>query len=82
MLIRVTERTDHTTLLLNSTHILMVKPIAAGGSTIYLACGSLHHPDLLKVRESVEELTRALQVDGCVATPEAIPAADGLTAAH
>ncbi|GGC45593.1 hypothetical protein [Chelatococcus reniformis] len=80
MLIRVTERNDNTRILLNSSHILMVRPIAAGGSTIYLACGSLHHPDLLKVKESVEELTQALQLAGDLPAP--LPAAASVSAAH
>lgn len=79
MLIRVTDRHDGTGILLNGSHILMVRPMASGGSTIYLACGSLHHPDILTVSESVDDLSRALEIETETA---AIPAPHATSAAH
>lgn len=64
MLIRVTDRNDDTTILLNPSYILMIRPIDAGGSTIYLASGSLHHPDLLTVHESVRDIEAAMAAAG------------------
>lgn len=79
MLIRVTDRNDRSSILLNGSQILMVRPIASGGSTIYLACGSLHHPDILMVSESVDDIARALQIETTPATSPDRPAA---AAAH
>lgn len=62
-IISVTERATRATILLNADHILMARPISSGGSTIYLACGSLHHPDILTVAESVESLSSALKAE-------------------
>jgi hypothetical protein len=74
MLIHVTDRSDDTTLLLNPDLILLIRPAAQGGSTIYLASGSLHHPDILVVRESVEDLSRLFRKADAMAGSLHVPA--------
>lgn len=75
MFIQITDPADNTRILLNTSCVLMVRGRVQGGSAVYLSTSASHHPDILLVRETPDEMGRLLQAAGCgmgqaVAHPE------------
>lgn len=78
MFIQITDPADNTRILLNTSCILLVRGRAQGGSAVYLSTSASHHPDVLIVRETPEDMRRLLTgascevedaASGAVATP-------------
>jgi hypothetical protein len=82
-IISVTEKASGHRVLVNTEHVLMVRPIAHGGCNVYLASASIHAPDILTLAEDIDELARRLTDDrdlharsdlaGAAIDPQAIP---------
>jgi hypothetical protein len=62
-IISVTEKASGHRVLVNTEHVLMVRPIAHGGCNVYLASASIHAPDILTLAEDIDDLARRMLGD-------------------
>lgn len=80
MFIHLTDPADHSRIVLNASCILMLRPSAQGGSTIYLTTGATHHPDMLRARETPEDILGLINA-GSAANANGGPVASAETGA-
>lgn len=57
-IISVTEKASGNRVLINTDHILMVRPISHGGCNVYLDSASIHAPDILTLADDLDDLVR------------------------